>query len=259
MMRMPSGFVGHGSPTLALDAAKGAELAAWSRAMPRPAAVLVLSAHWTHSPPTLGTLETRELVYDFYGFPAPLYRLRYPAPGAAALADDVRRLLAAADIECAQDPARGLDHGVWVPLLHMYPDADVPVLQLSQPAAGGPQAAFALGRALAPLRDRGVLVLGSGSLVHNLGSVDFSDRSEPPPWARQFDQWCAATLESLDLEALLAYRERAPELRRAHPTEEHFTPLLAAAGAAGERLHGVSFPVTGFEFGTLSRRCVQFD
>jgi len=255
---MPVAFVAHGAPTLALDQAKGAELQRWALSMPRPRAIAVVSAHWEHSPPCLGTLETRELVYDFYGFPEALYRLRYPCPGAPELAREVASLLEAHGLECAHAPGRGLDHGAWVPLLHMYPEADLPVLQIAQPRSPAPRAFFELGRALAPLRERGVLILASGNLTHNLGALDWSGNGPVPAWALAFDRWCQHTLADGDLEALLAYRERAPEWRRAHPSEEHLTPLLAAAGAAATGPREVRFPVAGFEYGSLSRRCVQF-
>ncbi len=256
---MPVAFVAHGAPTLATDTAKGAELAAWAASMPKPRAILVVSAHWQQSPPCLGTQRTRELIYDFHGFPQALYQLRYPAPGSPELAAEVKALLDEQGIPWSEDPGRGLDHGVWVPLLHMQPQADVPVLQISQPAASSAREFFELGRALAPLRERGVLILGSGVLTHNLRALDWQGRASPPQWAQAFDEWCRSTLAEFDVDALLAYRTRAPHAREAHPTDEHFTPLLVAAGAASIHCRSVLFPVEGFEYGSLSRRCVQFN
>lgn len=256
---MPVAFVAHDAPTLATDPLKGAELRAWAASMPEPRAVLVASAHWQRSPPCLGAVAPRELIYDFYGFPEALYRLRYPAPGAPELAQEVKALLDARDLPWEAAPERGLDHGAWVPLLHMYPEARVPVLQLSQPAAASPAEFFTLGRALAPLRERGVLILGSGNLTHNLRALDWSGDAPPPSWAQAFDAWCRDTLAARDFDALLAYRAQAPGRIQAHPTEEHFTPLLMAAGAASEHCRSVVFPVEGFEYGSLSRRCVQFN
>ncbi|NIR31811.1 MAG: dioxygenase [Gammaproteobacteria bacterium] len=256
---MPVAFVAHGAPTLASDATKGAQLSAWAASMPKPRAILVASAHWQQSPPCLGTQRTRELIYDFYGFPEALYRLRYPAPGSPELAAEVKGLLDEQGMAWSEEPARGLDHGVWVPLLHMWPDADVPVLQISQPATTAAGEFFALGCALAPLRERGVLILGSGNLTHNLRRLDWQGRASPPEWARAFDDWCRRTLTEFDADALLAYRTRAPQAGEAHPTDEHFTPLLIAAGAASTHRRSVLFPVEGFEYGSLSRRCVQFN
>lgn len=257
MHSMPVAFVAHGAPTLATDQEKGAELRRWTASMPTPRAVLVISAHWSRSPVGIGTVTNRELIYDFYGFPAPLYRLRYPAPGAPELAAAVEARLRTQGIGCEREPTRGLDHGAWVPLLHMYPEAEVPVLQISQPAAAPAQSYLQLGQALAPLRNEGVLILASGVLVHNLRQLDFSGELPPPAWAREFDGWCRDALTRFDVGSLLDYREQAPAFSQAHPSDEHFTPLLVAVGAAQDTPR-VSFPIEGFEFGSLSRRCVQF-
>jgi 4,5-DOPA dioxygenase extradiol len=253
---MPVLFVGHGAPLLAVDADKGAPLRAWGASLPRPAAILALSAHWLSREIHTGAVATRPLIYDFSGFPDALYRLRYASPGAPALADRVSALLGAEGLEVAPSPERGLDHGVWVPLLHLFPEAEVPVLQLSIPAPASPAALFALGRALAPLRDEGVLIMGSGNVTHNLGRL--GPDGAPPAWALDFDAWVARTLDTWDVDALLDYPRSAPSLRLAHPSEEHFVPLLIAAGAAGDKPR-VRYPVLGFEYGSLSRRSVQFD
>lgn len=258
MNELPVIFVAHGAPTLALDKDKGAALARWARSLPKPRAIVAVSAHWEQAPPATGTERTAKLIYDFYGFPPELYRLDYPAPGATDVAAEVRQLLDAAGRESATQPERGLDHGVWVPLVHMYPAADVPVLQLSLPSDAGAEAIYALGQALAPLRRRGVLIMASGVLVHNLSTIDYREREPTPPWALEFDAWVAARIAAGDHAALINHAQAAPEFRRSHPTPEHFTPLLVAAGAAAPDQLPASFPVTGFEYASLSRRCVQF-
>ena len=254
--RMPVGFVGHGPPTLALDREKGRPLRAWGRALPRPKAILVLSAHWESTPPTLGATDTVPLRYDFFDFPEALSTIRYPAPGAPGVADEIEALIGHDRVR--RRPGRGLDHGAWTPLVWMYPDSDVPVVQLSVPGSEA-GSLFALGAKLAPLRDEGVFILGSGNITHNLGQVDWESRAVVPDWAHEFDDWAASTLGALDVDSLLRFREVAPALKMAHPTLEHFTPLLVVAGAAlgGGGAPSVSFPVTGWEFGCLSRRCVQ--
>lgn len=257
MQAMPVLFVGHGAPTLALDFARGSALTHWAAQLPRPESILCISAHWERSPPTLGTFDHTSLLYDFSGFPDELYRLTYAAPGAPALADDVRSLLAPHYPDVADAPTRHLDHGVWVPLRWLYPHADVPVLQLSLPRGGSPAAALELGVHLAPLRERGVLIVASGVLVHNLSQLG-PDGSATPAWATEFDTWCAHAVEQWAVEDLVLYRERAPHAARAHPTEEHYTPLLVAVGAASSNAPEMTFPVVGFEYSTVSRRCIQF-
>ena len=253
---MPVVFVSHGAPTMALDRTAGADFARLAQALPKPRAVLVVSAHWLDAPATMGTRSRRELMYDFSGFPAELYRVRYEAPAAADVADELQR--AVPSLQRADE--RPWDHGVWVPLLHMYPRADVPVLQVSVPYRWSPRQLFELGRALAPLRQQGVLVLGSGGMVHNLGRLDWKGGSVPPAWAVDFEGWVRERLRTGDVDGLLAYREKAPDLQLAHPTDDHFLPLLVAAGAAmatGASAQ-VTFPIEGFEFGSLSRLAVRF-
>lgn len=252
---MPIIFLAHGAPPLLEDALWMSELAAWANALGRPKAILSISAHWEARPLSIGATQTVPLIYDFYGFPDHFYRLRYASPGAPQLAARVRELLRAADIPSVEAPTRGLDHGTWVPLLPMWPQADIPVLQISLPSLE-PKALFALGRALAPLRAEGVLIMGSGFLTHNMRA--FSQTT--PAWAAEFDQWCAETLARHDVDALLGYRTRAPGVQIALPTVEHFVPILVAAGAAdaaGVR-DKVGFPVTGFAFGSFTKRSVQY-
>ncbi len=253
---MPTIFLAHGSPFLLDDAAWVAQLADWARALPRPDAILMLSAHWEQKPVTVGATRTTPLVYDFYGFPARYYDVHYPAPGAPALARRVRELLGRSQ-PVAEEPARGLDHGAYVPLVAMYPEADVPVLQVSLPTLE-PAALFELGRALAPLRDERVLIVGSGFLTHNLRAWDRSEHPATPPWASEFDAWAADVIARRDVDALLDYRRRAPGVRLALPTHEHFVPSLVALGAAADRPERIAFPITGFYGGSMTKRSVQF-
>jgi len=255
-MRMPVIFAAHGAPTLLDDGRWVGELAAWAGALPRPEAILMVSAHWEEYPTTLGAVEPVPLVYDFFGFPERYYRVRYPAPGAPLLATRVRGLLGAGGIPCADDRRRGLDHGAYVPLVAMYPAAEVPVLQLSMPRLEAREL-FELGRALAPLRDEGVLVFGSGFLTHNMR---YAFRPGIPPWAREFDEWVAGALSRFDVEALVDFQRRAPAARVALPTWEHYAPVLVAAGTAAGEHSRTSFPITGFWMdGAFTKRSAQFD
>jgi 4,5-DOPA dioxygenase extradiol len=252
--RMPAVYLGHGAPPLVDDALWVAQLAAWAGALPRPTAILMVSAHWEAAPTTLGaTRDGVPLTYDFYGFPERYYRTVYPAPAAPGLAARLGDLLASGE-QVAQQPERGLDHGAYVPLLVMYPKADVPVLQISLPSLE-PARLLELGARLRPLRDEGVLVVGSGFLTHGLPFLrDFRTDAPPPAWSSEFDQWAAATLAGGDLDALAAFRD-APGGRYAHPTTEHFVPLFVTLGAGG----GAAPPVTmieGYYLG-LSKRSVQ--
>jgi 4,5-DOPA dioxygenase extradiol len=254
--RMPAIFLAHGSPFLLDDGEWVAQLSRWAEGMPRPSSVLMLSAHWEQKPVTIGATGTVPLVYDFYGFPARYYAVRYPAPGAPDLARRVRTLLARTQ-PVAEEAERGLDHGAYVPLIAMYPDADVPVLQLSLPTLDAPTL-FELGRALAPLRNEGVLIVGSGFLTHNLRAMDMRPGAPTPAWAAEFDAWAADVLARRDVDTLLDYRNRAPGVRHALPTHEHFVPVVAAAGSAADDADAVSFPITGYNFGSLTKRSVQF-
>jgi 4,5-DOPA dioxygenase extradiol len=253
--RMPAIFLAHGSPFLLDDAEWVAALSQWAKALPRPTSVLMLSAHWERRPVTLGATRTVPLVYDFYGFPAKYYEVTYAAPGAPELAQRVRELLGTT--QPIAESERGLDHGAYVPLVAMYPGAEVPVLQVSLPTLDAPTL-FGLGRALAPLREEGVLVVGSGFLTHNLMAMDMRPNAATPAWAAEFDAWAADVLARKDADALVDYRNRAPGVRQALPTHEHFVPAVAALGAAADESGPVTFPITGFNFGSLTRRSVQF-
>jgi 4,5-DOPA dioxygenase extradiol len=214
----------------------------------------MLSAHWVDAPPTLGATRSVPLVYDFYGFPEHFYQLKYPAPGAPELAARVRVLLAATGGSADSD--RGLDHGAYVPLVPMYPKADVPVLQLSLPSLDS-ATLHHMGKALAPLRDEGVLIIGSGFLTHNMRALDFSPNPTTPAWAKEFDDWAKAALEKKDVDALVGYESRAPGVKMALPTVEHYVPVLVSQGAASES-DPVRFPIAGFAHGSFTRRSVQW-
>ncbi len=235
MAPMPALFVSHGAPTLAIeDGPAHRFLAAYGAMFGRAKAVLAISAHWETAAPAVTSAESPATIHDFYGFPRALYRIRYPAPGDPALADRVAGRLEQAGLPTTADDQRGLDHGAWVPLSLMFPDADVPVVQLSIQTALGPQHHYRLGAALAPLRDDGVLIMGSGGMTHNLGEFRGRRVDEPPPgWVVDFAEWTAAALADGRIDDLLDYRDRAPHAARNHPTDEHFLPLFAAIGAAG--------------------------
>jgi 4,5-DOPA dioxygenase extradiol len=252
--RMPAVYLGHGAPPLVDDPLWVVQLAAWARALPRPRAVLVVSAHWEAAPPTIGaTRAGTPLVYDFYGFPERYYRTTYAAPAAPDVAARVHSLLAPLG-PVAEQPERGLDHGAYVPLLVMYPDADVPILQLSLPSLD-PWALLEVGAALRPLRDEGVLVMGSGFMTHGLPFLrEFRTDAEPPAWSSEFDQWAAEALARGDMDGLAGYRG-VPSARFAHPTADHFVPLFVTLGAAGGDAP-VTTPISGYWLG-LSKRSIQ--
>ncbi|MEI6725055.1 MAG: class III extradiol ring-cleavage dioxygenase [Actinomycetes bacterium] len=251
---MPAIYLGHGAPPLVDDTLWVAQLAAWARALPRPRAILVVSAHWEAAPPTLGaTRGGTPLIYDFYGFPERYYRAVYEAPGALELAVRVRSLLEPLG-PVAERPDRGLDHGAYVPLLVMYPDADVPVVQLSLPSLD-PWKLLEVGAALGPLRDEGILVMGSGFMTHGLPFLrEFRTDAEPPAWSSEFDQWAAEALARRDMDGLAGYRG-VPSARYAHPTADHFVPLFVTLGAAGGDAE-VATPIGGYWLG-LSKRSIQ--
>ena len=232
--RQPVIFLSHGAPLLADDARWTGELAAWSADLPHPSNILIVSAHWENNPIAVtSTTPATPLVYDFWGFPEKYYDVTYPAPPAPALATSVATLLRAGGEELHQDPVRGLDHGAYVPLVELFPEADVPVLQLSMPTLE-PQRLFALGQRLAPLRDEGTLIIGSGFTTHNLHWFDPSGGADvtPPAAFVEFDHWAAECVASGDVDALLDMLHRAPAAREAHPRTEHWAPLYVSLGAA---------------------------
>lgn len=248
---LPVVFVSHGSPTLPFDDVPARDfLRGLGAKLGIPEAILVASAHWETHSPLLSAPATNGTIHDFTGFPKPLYDLRYDAPGAPKLAARAAALLRGAGI----DAARGLDHGAWVPLMLMYPEANIPVVQISVQRGAGVAHHIALGRALKPLRKEGVLILGSGGFVHNLRMIDWNG-GEEPAWSRAFADWTHKKLMARDEAALADYRTLAPDAAQAHPTEEHFMPLFVAYGAGGEtteRLH------TSATFGSLRMDAYAF-
>ncbi len=230
----PALFLAHGSPMLALDGeAWGEAVAALGLALPRPRAILVCSAHWEEAGPfRLTSAEAPGVLHDFGGFPEAVYSLGYPAPGLPGLATEAAALLRQAGLEAMLDPARALDHGAWVPLRYLAPEAKVPVVQLSLPRPRTPELLWAAGRALAPLRQSGVLILGSGGIVHNLRRLDWEGASGPEPWASAFEGWIRERLAAGDARALMEWRQ-APGAMESVPTSEHLDPLFVAMGAAG--------------------------
>jgi 4,5-DOPA dioxygenase extradiol len=253
---MPSLFVSHGAPNMVLEDGPARRfLSDLGNRLRRPEAILVVSAHWLTGVPTIGTAPIPETIHDFHGFPSALYEVQYPAPGAPELAARAEHLISAAGIPVAQDAQRGLDHGAWAPLMLMYPEADIPVAQLSVQPRKDPRAHFAIGRALAPLRQEGVLLLASGSAVHNLHMLGRPDAA-PPAWANDFDAWLARNIRSHNTDALLGYRSQAPNAATAHPTDEHLLPLFVALGAGDEQgqvLH------QSFTYGSLSMAAYAFE
>lgn len=252
---MPTIYLGHGAPPLLDDADWMGELATWAQGLPKPKSILIVSAHWESAPLAFSSTATgTPLVYDFYGFPAPYYQLRYPAPGAPDLAAKVAGLMP--DTEQVAFTNRGLDHGAWVPLMAMYPQADVPVLQVSMPTLD-PGRLLEMGRRLRPLRDEGVLIIGSGFLTHGLPFLhDFRVDAPPPGWSADFDEWAADALGRGDVEELAAFRHRAPGMPYAHPTVEHFAPLFVTLGASADPEKPSTPVITGFFLG-LSKRSIQ--
>ncbi len=254
---LPSLFLSHGSPMLVFEDIPARHfIAELGRTLEHPKAILCISAHWETERPTVSTAAAPETIHDFYGFPEELYRLRYPAPGAPALARRTVELLEEAGVGTAIDADRGLDHGAWNPLLLIYPQADVPVTQLSIQAHLDPAHHAKVGRALQPLRREGVLVLASGGAVHNLRQFHI-DREQPAPWAVSFDDWLADRVAAADEQALLTYRQQRPDGRLAHPRDEHLLPLFVALGAggsvAGHPLH------RSFAHGSLSMAAYAWD
>lgn len=240
---IPPLFISHGAPTLPFEEVSARSfLQGLAAVMPRPRAILAVSAHWETVVPTVTSVNRNATIHDFYGFPPELYRLTYPAPGDPALADQVRALLADAGLRPSADHRRGLDHGAWVPLMLAWPEADIPVVQLSLQSHRGPAHHLALGRALAPLAEEDVLIMGSGSFTHDLSSWRDHGGAPEPSWVTSFADWFDTALTHDRLSDLLDYRRLAPNAARNHPTEEHLLPLFVALGAAGpeakaHRLH----------------------
>jgi 4,5-DOPA dioxygenase extradiol len=233
MNTLPALFVSHGAPLFATQPGEtGPALRRWAAQCPKPSNIVVMSPHWMARAPLVMASPAPQTYHDFGGFPQELYELQYPAPGNPALAQEVVDLLQAAGIETGLDSKRPFDHGTWVPLLHLFPQADVPVVQVALPAHWGPVEVFKLGQALQGLRERGVLVMGSGSMTHNLGEF-FGGERAPDLYVIEFSRWVEDALTRGDIPTLLDYRSLAPHAQRAHPSEDHFLPLFFALGAAG--------------------------
>lgn len=258
MEKLPTVFVSHGSPMHALQ--PGAVRGVWqgiARRLPRPRAIVMSSAHWETDAPAVTGAARPETIHDFYNFPRPLYEIQYPSPGDPELAARIVGLLNSGNLKSSEDQTRGLDHGAWSPLLHMYPQADIPVIQVSVQPHLGPRHHVALGRALAPLADEGILLFGSGHMTHNLRDMDRSGGGAVAPYAKEFQDWTNARIQAGNLEELVDYRQLSPHAVRAHPTDEHFLPLFFALGAApsgytAEHLHD------GIEMGALAMDAYLF-
>lgn len=255
-MSLPSLFISHGSPMLALQpGASGLALARLAQQLPRPRAIALVSAHWESRELRVGSAAKPDTWHDFRGFPPELYQVQYPAPGEPQLASEIVQLLTQAGLPAQLDAERPLDHGAWVPLSLMYPQADIPVVQVSLPSQHGPALQRQVGQALAGLREQGVLLIGSGSITHNLSELDWQagpDRIEP--WAQAFRDWIVDKLAQQDHTALQDYRQQAPFAVRNHPSDEHLLPLFFAEGAGGQ------FKVehSGFTLGALGMDIYSF-
>ena len=250
--KMPSLFVSHGNPMLALDAENGKDYRTWGKQLPKPKAILVFSAHWEEENLIFGeTTNHDQLIYDFFGFPEALNKVQYPAPGAPWLINQVSELLN----QNIQQSQRGLDHGVWVPLLHMWPKADIPILQMSLPTSYKNEDLIKLGKNLAPLREQGIMIIGAGTLTHNLREGLSGKHITTPHWVTEFDEWVTNTL--LNNHDELLNWEQAPYAKINHPTKEHFRPLLITVGASSTK-DDITFPTAGYDMLVFSRLSVQF-
>ncbi len=252
----PSLYISHGSPMLALEpGASGPALARLAAEMPKPEAIVIVSAHWESNDLLVSGNPRPETWHDFGGFPKALFEVQYPAPGNPQLAGEVVELLQADNLPARIDTKRPFDHGVWVPLSLMYPQADIPVVQVSLPTRGGPALQTRVGHALASLREHGVLLIGSGSITHNLRELDWHAGPESvEPWAKAFRDWMIEKLEANDEAALHDYRQQAPNAVRNHPSDEHLLPLYFARAAGGE----FSIAHQGFTMGALGMDIYRF-
>ena len=251
--KMPALYIGHGAPPLLEDPIWSSELAGWSKELAKPKAILIVSAHWESAPLTIGATETVPLIYDFGGFAPKYYSIEYRAPGAPDLATRIKALMGE---HVAEQPNRGLDHGAYIPLMKMYPGADIPVLQMSIPTQD-PEKLFAIGQKLAPLRDEGILIIGSGFLTHGLPFLkEFRIEATPPGWSVEFDLWAKEVLERGAVDELMNYKALAPGLPYAHPTVEHFAPIFITLGTAMAADSAPKMAIEGYWMG-LSKRSFQ--
>lgn len=259
MTATPGLFVSHGSPTLILEDVPATRfLRRLGSEVARPKAIVVVSAHWMTRAPAVSGATRPETVHDFYGFPQALYELRYAAPGAPDVAERLADTLRAAGFQVAIDPAKGLDHGAWVPAMLAWPAADIPILQLAVQPHLDAAHHYAMGLALAPLAADGILVMGSGSATHNLRALDRGRHDTVAEWAQRFDDWLVAAVEAGDVVSLLDWKRQAPLARMAHPTDEHFLPLFVAMGAAGDNVSGRTLH-RSFTHGALSMSSFAFE
>ena len=254
----PTAFVGHGSPLLALeDGPWHAAMKDWASRLTGVQAVVVVSAHWESSQAFLVSSSPRPgLLYDFSGFPEALYHLHYEAPGDSVLAARIVQMLQAAGLEAATDARRPLDHGAWVPLRALFPEAQLPVVQVSLPSPRTPQLLLKAGHALAPLRAEGVLILGSGGLVHNLRRLSFDGQPAPEAWATSFEDWMMSGIKEKNLDRLVQAVHQAPGYPLAVPTPEHLDPVYFSLGAAGEDSPSTIFD--GWQHGNISLRALAW-
>jgi 4,5-DOPA dioxygenase extradiol len=253
---LPTLFLSHGAPDLPIRTGPTQDfLRQLLRGMPTPKAILAISAHWLTAEPTVTTAERPQTIYDFRGFAPELYELTSPAVGSPALAERVMERLTQAGFPVQADAQRGLDHGVWTPLMLADPEGKIPVVQLSLLPHETPQYHLQLGKALAPLRDEGILIMSSGAVTHNLGAFDGNYEAAPPEWAVAFDEWLADAIAANHLQQILNYRQAAPYAVKNHPTDEHLLPLFVAlgAGGAGLQIH------RGFTYGAFSMAAYRFD
>lgn len=257
MISLPSLFLSHGAPDLTLsDHAANRFLKDLSSQLSQPKTILIISAHWQAAVPTLTTARAPQTIHDFSGWPQQLYSMQYPAATDGNLIERTRTLLGEAGLPVGEDARRGYDHGTWVPLLLAYPKADIPVVQLSLQQGGSARQHFEIGQALSPLRQEGVLIIGSGAAVHNLGTLA-AEGTPAPHWAENFDQWLNNNIEAHNLEPLLEFPKMPQEAHQAHPTPEHLMPLFVAMGAGwsgghASRLHH------SYSYSSISMACYAF-
>lgn len=249
---MPTLFISHGSPTIVIEKSSPARafLSSLAESLPKPKAILIISAHWETQTPQVTASARPETIHDFYGFPEELFRMTYPADGDPNLARHVGGL-----IQATPDDTRGLDHGAWSPLSLIYPEANIPTVQLSLQTNREPSYHYDIGLKLQSLRKEGVLIIGSGATTHNLREIE-RNKTIPDPWAKTFQNWFIQAIENNDHDALLNAKNKAPDFRRAHPTDEHWLPLYIAMGAAQ---NSATLIHKGFEHKNLSMASVRFD
>jgi 4,5-DOPA dioxygenase extradiol len=252
---MPALFISHGAPTIAMETDDFTRaVGAYGATLANARAIAVVSPHWPARDVRVNAVARPETIYDFGGFPDALYRIRYNAPGDPDLAREIASLLGDASLE----EHRGWDHGLWVPLRIALPGANVPIIEIAQPTPTTPEALMTIGRKLAPLRDRGIAIVGSGGIVHNLRAIHMPDKDAPvDDWAQEFDAWVAKRLEERDFTTLMRYRDVAPHAALAVPTPEHFEPIFVTAGAARD-MDTLTTIYEGFHYGNLSMRTIAF-